>query len=138
MTPSETHPADPELRRLARWLPPSVFLAGMGAIFLLYRWLDSADTGASLDAMLLAFAGLAVLVATAGFTLGWMLWREAAVIVVEDRYPASDMRTLREVPVLRGAPARRRASWMRSAAVAAAGFGLLLIIWALWSIRGLQ
>jgi hypothetical protein len=137
MATSEIHPADPDLRRLARWLPPTVVLTAAIGIVLLYRWLGSAH-GASLDAMLLAFAGLAVVIATGGLTLGWMLWREAGVIRAEDRYPASDMRTLRDVPVLRGESARRRAHWMRSGAMAASAFALALIAWALWTLRALQ
>jgi hypothetical protein len=138
MTTSEIHPADPDLRRLTYWLAPALLLAGATAIWLLHGWLDGVETEVSLDAMLLAFAGLAVVVATAGLTLGWMLWREAGVILAEDRYPASDMRTLRDVPVLRGSHARRWAQRLRAGAAGSLVFALLLVAWALWTIRAVQ
>jgi hypothetical protein len=138
MTTPELHAADPALRRLASWLLPLVVLAGGGAMLLLFAWLGSEDATATLDAMLFAFAGLAVVVATASLTLGWTLWREAGVIDAEKRYPASDMRTLSDVRVLHGDAARQRARWMRAAALLSALFALGLVAWALWSIRALQ
>lgn len=132
------HPADPRLRRLARWLPAAVIVAGAVALLLLQRWLDAlAPRGATLDALLLAFAGLAALLASIGLALGWTLWQAAARVRREDRYPASDMRTLRDAVVVHGPAARRAAAALRVAALVAALLGAGLVAWTVLTLRGL-
>jgi hypothetical protein len=135
--PPEFHPADPALRRTARWLPVVVVVAGALALLLLQHWLDRPDAAGRFEALLLGYAGLSALLATAGLVLALSLWSEATRVRSEDRYPSSRMRTVREVPIVRGAAARRAAGWLRAAAAVAALFSLAMLAWAVRSLQPL-
>lgn len=132
----ELHRADPGLRRLALWLPAGVILVAALALWWLQGWLGRLDTGAAhTEALLYAFLGLAIVLSTGGLLLGWQLWTEASRILVEDRYPASDMRTVRDVPVRHGDAARQMATRMRIGAAMAALLGIAVLGWSLAGAR---
>jgi hypothetical protein len=134
----EMHRADPVFRRRAPWLFGAVVVLGAIAMWALYAWLDARphDASAGGDAMVLVATGLVGVLAAVSFGLALALWQEAARIRREDRFPASDMRTLRDVPILHGAAARRYAGWMSAGAAvaAAAGVGILYWGWRLYSL----
>jgi hypothetical protein len=135
---AELHRADPTLRRLARWLPAAIMVAAGLALWLLLRWIESLDSRPeTLDALLLGFLGLAVLLSTAALTLAWLLWRAATSVTAEQRYPPSDMRTLRDVPLQHGEAAMRIARLLRVAAVLAAMLGVGVLVWAMLTARPL-
>jgi hypothetical protein len=135
---AELHRADPTLRRLAHWLPGAIVLAAGLGLWLLLGWIGSLDGRPDTrDALLLTFLGLAVVLSTAALSLGWLLWRAAASVDAEQRYPPSDMRTLRDVPLRHGPEAMRIARLLRVAAVLAAMLGVGVLIWAMLATRPL-
>jgi hypothetical protein len=137
-TDTDLHRADPALRRLARWLPISVLLAGVLALWLLHAWLGSLEQRPdALDALLLGFLGLATLLATVGLTLAWLLWSAAGRVVAEDRYPPTDMRTLHDVPIRHGGAARALARWLRIGAVVTMLLAVGILAWALLAARAM-
>lgn len=132
----ELHRADPRLRRLAWWLPGGVIVAAALGLWWLQGWLGRLDADAtSTEALLYAFVGLAILLSTGGLLLSWHLWAEASRILAEDRYPATDMRTVRDVPVQHGAAARQMATRMRIGAALAALLGIAVLGWSLAGAR---
>jgi hypothetical protein len=126
----EMHRADPRSRRLAPLLLLGVAVLGVAAVWALKAWLGSnaAPSGAP-DTLLLLAAGIVIVLATVSFALAVVLWQEGGRIRREDRFPPSDMRTLRDVPVRHGAAARRVAGMMRGGAVCAALAGAGVLAW---------
>lgn len=134
----DLHRADPSLQRaLARLrilLPAAVIIVGAGAWWL-FRRTSNVD---ELSALLSIFLGVAVVVASTALALAWSLWQEARLIVREDCFPASDMRTLNDVPIRHGAGAKAIAKHFWRGAIAAALAGLAVVIWALWFVTALM
>lgn len=128
----EVHHADPKFRRIAPALLIAVLLLGGGAVWALQRWLAasrSPGAGDDLDGMLFLAVGLVVVMATVSLGLAHSLWQEATRIRREDRFPPSDMRTMRDVPIVHGAAARRYAAFMRAGAAVALVAGLGILVW---------
>ena len=135
--PSELHPADPRLRRHARWLPAAVLAGGAVGLWALHRWLAGLPHGTvTTDALLLAFLGLGVVIGTTALTLAWLLWQAAVRVLAEDCYPPSTMRTLTNVPRRRGPAARRAARVLRAAALLAALLGFGVVAWIVATLQG--
>lgn len=127
---TELHRADPNIRRWATPVFVVVALLGGIAVWALDAWLDArAVDAAGFDAMLLVAAGVVAVLATVAFGLALALWQEAQRIRREDRFPASDMRTLRDVPVRHGVEARRMARSMVAGAALAALTGAGILAW---------
>jgi hypothetical protein len=125
--PLELHRADPKFRRVAPLLLAAVALLGAAAILLLQRWLGAARPPS--DGLVMMLGGLMVVLPAISLGLAYSLWQESNLIRREDRYPPTDMRTLRDVAVHHGAVARRYASWMRAGAVAAGLCGIGVLVW---------
>lgn len=128
----EMHRADPKFRHAAPWWLLATIVAGSAGIWALHLWLQAPSTVSSFDAlqgMMMVAAGLVVLLATVSLGLAHALWREATRIRQEDRFPPSDMRTLRDVAVRHGAAARRIAGGMRIGAIVAALAGAGILVW---------
>jgi hypothetical protein len=128
----EVHRADPKFRRLAPWVLVGTVIVGSIAIWALRLWLKSrleTAAGIEVDGIFMLAAGLVVVLATISLGLAFSLWQEAARIRSEDRFPPSDMRTLRDVPIRHGDDARRVAGWMRAGAVLALASGLGIVFW---------
>jgi MFS superfamily sulfate permease-like transporter len=125
----EIHHADPGFRRWAPLVLVAVLVLGGIGVWALDAWLDARARTDGNDAMLLVAVGLVVVLASVSFGLAVALWQEAGLIRREDRFPASDMRTLRDVPVRHGNEARRYASAMRAGAVVAGAAGLGILFW---------
>lgn len=127
----EIHRADPGFRRWAPLLFLAIAVLGGVAVWALDAWLDARarDGNGSLDAMMLVAVGLVVVLAAVSFGLAVALWQEARLIRREDRFPASDMRTLRDVPVRHGQEARRYAAVMQAGAALAALAGAAILFW---------
>lgn len=134
----ELHRADPVFRRRAPWLFGAVVVLGAIGMWALYAWLDARlqDATSGGATMMMLATGLVALLAAVSFGLAVALWQEASRIRREDRFPASDMRTLRDVPVRHGASARRYAGWMTAGAVLAALAGGAVLYWG-WRIYAL-
>ena len=132
----EMHRADPRLRRLASLLLPGILLLGGLGVWVLHSWLEQ-RTGslAGNDGLILLAAGLVSLLATVSFSIGVALWLEARRIQREDRFPPSDMRTLRDVPIRHGPQALRYARYMFAAAVVAGLGGIAILAWGYWLLR---
>lgn len=134
----EVHRADPKIRRLApMWLIGTIAV-GAAAVWALHVWLKSRPTSAAeieVDGLMYAMVGLVALLATVSLGLAYALWQEAARIRREDRFPPSDMRTVRDVPVRHGLPARQAALWMRCGAVLSAGAGLGILAWGIRMVQ---
>jgi hypothetical protein len=124
----ELHSADPKFKRLAPFLLGAIVVAGGTAVWLLDRWLG-ASSPQSTDGMLLVTTGLVVVLASISLGLAYALWQEAGRIRREDRFPPSDMRTVRDVAVRHGAAALRYARAMQAGAAAAALTGVGILIW---------
>jgi hypothetical protein len=126
----EMHRADPRFRRTAPLVLLGVLLLGGVALWALQRWLDShTRVGlAGYDGLVLLAIGVVALLVAVSLGIAISLWLEARRIQREDRFPPSDMRTLRDVPVRHGAQAQRCARYLFAAAVIAAlaAFGILL------------
>lgn len=133
----EIHRADARFRRTAPLVLLGVMLVGGAALWALQRWLDSSTRVglAGYDGLLLLAIGLIALLVAVSLGIAISLWLEARRIQREDRFPPSDMRTLRDVPIRHGAQARRYARYLFAAAVIAAlaAFGILL--WGYWLMR---
>lgn len=125
----ELHRADPRFRRMAPWLLFGTAAIGGVAVWALRRWLSGHLGAADLDGLIIAAAGLVVILASISLGLAWAFWRESSAILREDSYPPSDMRTLRDVEVKHGSEARRAAFWMKCGAIAAAAAGLGIVAW---------
>jgi len=134
-TEQTLHPADPRLRRLALWLPLLTMALGVAALWGLRQWLAQPHGDNELQGLLIVFFGLTALLCAVSLALAWSLWTQAARIAGENRYPPSDMRTLRAVPIRRGDAARRIGSWMRIAAGMLAVLSAALMVWMFWSVR---
>ena len=134
----EVHRADPKFRRLAPlWLLGTAILGGL-AVWGLHQWLQARlarAAGSEVDGLLIVMGGVVVVLATVSLGLAHSLWQEAARIRREDRFPPSDMRTLRDVPVRHGLEARRAAVWMRWGAMFAAAGGVGILVWGYRLIR---
>lgn len=133
----EVHRADPRLRRNASLLLFGVLLLGGLSVWALRTWLEvRIGPGlADYDALLMLSAGLIALLATVSFGIAMALWLEARRIQSEDRFPPSDMRTLRDVPIRHGAQALRYARYMTAGAVVAALGGAGIILWGYLLLR---
>lgn len=131
-TNDETHRADPRLRRMAMWWLLFTVVGGALALWLLQLWLlRGGDLDRRLDALLLAFVGLSIIVCVGLGSLAASLWREGGKVLAENRYPAGSMRTLRDVPVQHGLAARRTARWIRAAAGVLMVAAAVLLIYAI-------
>ena len=106
----------------------------------LQHWLDS--LGSQLDGrdpqsvrywvrMLLSGLGVAMAVPAIGLSVN--LRRLARAAMSEERFPPADLKTLRDVRVLRGPAARAWASRVRMASGAALALAGLLLGWAAWA-----
>lgn len=132
----ETHRADPKLRRIASLLLLGVLLLGGLALWALQGWLQTPTRGGlDYDGLVLLAAGLVTVIATLSFTIAVALWLEARRIQREDRFPPSDMRTLRDVPIRHGPEAQRYARYMFAGAVFAGLGGLAILGWGYGLIR---
>lgn len=133
----EMHRADPGLRRLAALLLFGILLLGGLGLWALHDWLDAHTRGglADYDGLLLLAAGLVAVLATVSFSIAVALWLEARRIQREDRFPPSDMRTLRDVPIRHGALALRYARYMFAGAIVAGLGGIAILLWGYGLIR---
>lgn len=128
----EIHRADPKFRRIAPVLVLAVAVLGGIAIWALQRWLEAdraSGMGDGIDGLMMIAAGLVVVLSTVSLGLAFALWQEATRIRREDRFPPSDMRTIRDVAVRHGPDAGRYATYMRVGAVVAALAGVGILAW---------
>jgi len=128
----EIHRADPKFRRIAPLLVLAVAVIGGVAVWALQRWLEADRVSGmvdGIDGLLMVAVGLVVVLATVSLGLAFALWQEATRIRREDRFPPSDMRTIRDVAVLHGPAAGRYATYMRVGAVVATLAGIGILAW---------
>jgi hypothetical protein len=127
----EVHHADPRFRRIATLLLLGVLLLGGLGIWALREWLQAHARASQpdFDGLLMLAAGLVAVLATVSFGIAAALWLEARRIQHEDRFPPSDMRTLRDVPVRHGAQALRYARYMMAGAIVAGISGCGILLW---------
>ena len=131
----EVHHADPRFRRIASFVLVGVLLLGGLALWALRDWLDARAGVADYEGLLMLSAGLVVVLAAVSFGIAVALWLEARRIRREDRFPPSDMRTLRDVPIRHGALALRYARFMVAGAIVAGLAGFAILVWGYRLIR---
>lgn len=130
------HRADPKLKRTALLGIGATIVLGGVALWMLQRWLDQTSrVQFGLDAIVMGFVGVGVMVSGGLLILAWSLWREAVTVKREQRYPPSNMRTLRDVPIVQGEQAHRAARRLDLAALGLLACALLLIGWLWYTIR---
>lgn len=133
MSAVEWHRADPKLKRTALLGIGTTVVLGSVALWLLQRWLDQASKAAfGLDIIVMGFVGVGVMVSGGLLILGWSLWQESITVKREQRYPPTNMRTLRDVPVVHGDLAQAAARRLHWAALGLLAFAMVLAGW-LWS-----
>ena len=131
----EVHHADPRFRRIATFVLIGVLLLGGLALWALRDWLATRAGLADYEGLLMLSAGLVVVLATVSFGIAVALWLEARRIRREDRFPPSDMRTLRDVPIRHGQHALRYARYMQAGAIVAGLGGGAILVWGYRLIR---
>lgn len=135
----EIHYADKGYRRRSIWALLGVLTVLTVLLWQLNAWLQSLApqlSGADPDAArrwlraLLAALGLALSAPAAA--LGVSLHRLGRVSRLQGRFPPREFRTLRDVRVLRDAPALRWARRVETSGTAAMLLAGALVSWALW------
>ena len=129
----ELHRADPKLKQTALLGVGATVLIGGAALWMLDRWLaQSVRVDHAFDVVIMAYIGLGVLITGGLLVLAWSLWQEARLVRREGRYPAANMRTLRDVPIVDGEQAHRAARHLVWTAIGLA-IGSCLLVWELYS-----
>jgi hypothetical protein len=121
----EVQPADPTTRRRALIAVAVIAMAGWGLYFGLEQWLAGLR-GSSLGHVRDSLERALIWSSWATFlpitVLAAFMWRYGARVCRAERFPAPGAKVVRDTPVLRGKPARRRGTALQ---VLAAGLALL-------------
>jgi len=138
----EIHRADRRYRNLVAAVLAGCLLAGAAGLAWLHSWLAGLGPGAwmfgeerlGLTLFVGALSAMLVLSCVVGAVA---LSRLAGRIRQEQRYPPTDMRTARDVEVLRGEKAQAMAARLRIAAAMLILLALLLGGWGAWMLYAL-
>lgn len=142
----EIEPADPRARRRAALLLLSGVLAGLVIVWLarsygptLEAWINR-DPEQTRSRLKLALTVLAIAIDLPVLGLAAYFWRLGVRMIRTERFPAPRTLVMRDTPVLRGAPARRRGRLMQIVAVllASAVLGLTIVLRQLASLLDSQ
>lgn len=141
----EIHRADKAYRTRSLWLLAAIVVLCCALLWQLQAWLASlaSDLGGRDPQTVrywvrLLLAGLGFAMAIPAIGLSVSLRRLAKAARGEGRFPPSDLKTLRDVRVLRGPAAlswSRRVQFASSGAIALAGLFLGWAAWAWWYFR---
>lgn len=141
----EIHQADKGYRRRSTWALMGVLLLLTVLLWHLNAWLQGLDVQLSGADPASAKRWLRALMATLGFALaipaaalGASLYRLARASRLQGRFPPQEFKTLRDVRVLRDAPAlqwARRVEISGSVAFCLAGVLASWAVWVLWYFR---
>lgn len=136
----EIHHADKAYRKRSLWLLAGIVLMCTVLLWQLNGWLgrlaaqlghEDPDTVRHWVRLLLTGLGIALAIPAIG--LGLTLRQLAFASRVQGRFPPLQWKTLRDVRVLRDAPALAWARRVEAAGTAAIALACLLIGWALWA-----
>lgn len=135
----EIHHADRRYRNRALLVLAACLVAGAVGLVWLNNWLAKLGASGLMNGEerlgLWLFTGsisLVLLLTCAGAALA--LLRLASRIAASERYPPDGMQTARDVPVKRGAEARRMASIIRRSAWFLVCLALVLAAWGGWML----
>lgn len=137
----EIHHAENGYRRRSLWALLGVLTLLVVLLWQLNAWLQSvatqltvADPNAAKQWLRGLLAALGIGLAVPAIALGLSLHRLGRASRLQGRFPPREFKTLRDVRVLRDAPALRWARRVELAGTVAFAMGGLLAGWALWAL----
>lgn len=136
----EIHHADKAYRKRSLWLLAGIVLMCAALLWQLNDWLSrlttqlgDQDPDAVRYWVRLLLTGLGIALAIPAIGLGLTLRQLGFASRLQGRFPPSQWKTVRDVRVLRDAPALLWAQRVEAAGTAAILLACLLVVWALWA-----
>lgn len=136
----EIHHADKAYRKRSLWLLAGIVLMCAALLWQLNDWLSrlttqlgDQDPDTVRHWVRLLLTGLGIALAIPAIGLGLTLRQLGFASRLQGRFPPSQWKTVRDVRVLRDAPALLWARRVEAAGTAAIVLACLLVAWALWA-----